>query len=339
MTKQELIRTIMGKKIDRRDFMKKAALGVAGIFIIGVKAFSNTFEKIQYNLTTNGTGFSPSALTKTRRNAQPVVRFGMFTDLHYARRTPAGDRFYKDSITKAGTAMEEFKKQPMDFIIELGDFKDQGPKPSKDETLSFLKEIEASIQSYGIPFYHVLGNHDMDSLSKSDFLSNTKNPRGADGKNYYSYKVKGIKFIVLDANYNADFSDYDKGNFNWTVANVPQHELDWLQKELEDGDGPVVVFIHQLLDNKGGLYKGLYVRNADAVNRILTGSKRVLAVIQGHHHKGCYSTQDNIHYFTMPGMITDPIPANSYAIVDIMGDGNIRINGVGNCPDKMMQKL
>jgi len=74
---------------------------------------------------------------------------------------------------------------------------------------------------YDGPVYHVLGNHDMDSISKRDFLSHTKNHGKAEGKSYYSFVYNRLKFIALDANYNEDGSDYDSGNFDWTYPVYP----------------------------------------------------------------------------------------------------------------------
>ena len=66
------------------------------------------------------------------------MKFGLLTDLHYARRNKNGSRYYEDSLQKARMAVNEFRSKDLDFIIELGDLKDQGVKPDKKETLSFL---------------------------------------------------------------------------------------------------------------------------------------------------------------------------------------------------------
>lgn len=266
------------------------------------------------------------------------IRFGLITDLHFARRERNGERYYVDSLNKLREAIAEFNRQPLDFIIELGDLKDQGIKPEAAETLSFLDEIEKELHTFKGDVYHVLGNHDMDSLTKEEFLSHTHNPSEADGKAVYSFKKKGYKFIVMDANFNADRSDYRRGNFNWEVALVPEPELQWLEKELKKGDEPVILFIHQLLDAGSGVYKGLYVRNAAEVNRLLVDSKRVAAVFQGHHHAGFYSQMEGIHYFTMPGMIVGPYPKNnSFAIVEITPEGDLLVDGFSRCRDKIMR--
>lgn len=268
------------------------------------------------------------------------VRFGMITDIHFAHRTQLNTRHYEDSKLKAELAIQEFKKHDLDFVIELGDLKDMGVQPQKEETLNFLREIEACLQTYGTPFYHVLGNHDMDNISKKEFLSNVTNPGDANGKSYYQFVKKGIKFIVLDANYNADQSDYDSGNFNWEVALIPDKEMKWLEKELQTGDEPVIVFCHQLLDSENDLYKGLFVKNAKAVNDLLVASKRVLAVFQGHHHEGSYSVQNGIHYFTLKGMIEGSLSdKNSYALVEVYPNGDILVDGFGDCSDQVLRRM
>lgn len=268
-----------------------------------------------------------------------ILTFGLITDLHYANREKSGNRFYSESLDKAKIAMKEFNSYNVDFVIELGDLKDQGEKPDKKETINFLKKIDSLLLSYGKPVYHVLGNHDMDNLSKKEFLSNINNPPGTENKSYYSFRCKGYKFIVLDGNYNLNQTDYDSGNYDWKEAIIPKHEMKWLENELNDGDEPIIVFIHQLLDNNSNLYKGLYIKNASEVNSLLAKSKRVLAVFQGHHHNGNYSYQNGIHYFTMKGMIEAKLPNNAFAVVDIMPSGDIIINGFGICQDKIMRRI
>ena len=268
------------------------------------------------------------------------VRFGIITDLHYADVESNNTRYYRDTKLKLKAALKDFEKSNLDFIIELGDLKDQNKIPDKNNTLSFLKEIEESLQSYHGEVYHVLGNHDMDSISKKEFLSNISNSGNTNGKSYYSFKKGGIKFIVLDANFNEDGSDYSMGNFNWEVALIPDNEILWLKNELKEGNEPVIIFIHQLLDNNNNLYKGLYVRNADQVNEILKESNKVLAVFQGHHHAGSYSLYNDIHYYTLKGMIEGAYPQhNSYAIIEISLNNDIILKGFGNISDKYMYSM
>jgi alkaline phosphatase len=250
-----------------------------------------------------------------QENEEVVVRFGLVTDSHYADIDTSGSRYYRDSIAKLTEAVNLFNSQGVDFIVETGDFKDQG-----------------IYQQFNGPTYHVLGNHDMDAISKTQFLTNITNTGIASDRSYYSVDIKGVHFVFLDANYNADGSDYDHGNFNWTYAIIPQTELDWLQQNLAEANGPTVVFIHQLLDGVGDVY----VKNAETVRSILEASGKVTAVFQGHHHSGSYNLINGIHYYTLKGMIEGPEPeSNSYATVEIFSD-KIIVTGYRNAISKEM---
>ena len=121
------------------------------------------------------------------RENEKRLRFGLVTDIHFAHRNVHGTRYYEQSITKLSEAIDVFNRRKLDFMIELGDLKDMGDIPERGQTLSFLDEIEAKFQTFDGPVYHVLGNHDMDSISKSEFLAHTSNYGSAKGKPYYSF--------------------------------------------------------------------------------------------------------------------------------------------------------
>jgi alkaline phosphatase len=267
-----------------------------------------------------------------------TIRFGMLTDVHYANRNNAGSRSYRQSMNNLNEAINVFNHSDLNFVIELGDFKDQGENPNREQTLSFLDEIEREYRKFNGDRYHALGNHNMDSLTKADFLAHAENSGKANGKNCYSFVQKGIKFIVLDANYNEDRSDYDRGNFDWTKAFVPDRQKVWLEQELNT-KRPAVVFVHQMLDSFAMDDKRLCIGNAPDIVEILERKNNVLAVFQGHHHAGHYSFRNGIHYFTLKGMIEGAFPENnSYAIVEIDKSLNISIDGFHNCEDKYLKK-
>ena len=277
----------------------------------------------------------PGLLARENEKRQ---RFGLVTDIHFAHRNVHGTRYYEQSITKLSEAIDVFNRRKLDFMIELGDLKDMGDIPERGQTLSFLDEIEAKFQTFDGPVYHVLGNHDMDSISKSEFLAHTSNYGSAKGKPYYSFVRNQIKFIVLDGNCNEDGSDYDSGDFDWTKAFVPAGQKEWLWQELKKDDLPVVIFIHELLDTFSGIDKELCIGNAEEIVSMLEQSGKVVAVIQGHHHAGNYSFRHGIHYFTMKGMIEGSLPENnSFAVIEIDKDLNIYIEGFYNCKNKEMK--
>ena len=81
----------------------------------------------------------------------PLVRFGVVTDLHYADLNPvdnsgvlpvAGKVYYRESLTKLKKAVAVMNARTPDFMIELGDLKDNSGGRTK--TLPYLPQEDAS---------------------------------------------------------------------------------------------------------------------------------------------------------------------------------------------------
>jgi len=252
------------------------------------------------------------------------VRFGMVADCHYADVDPGGTRFHRESLAKLSECVAVMNAEKVDFLIELGDLKDQDPSPEEQRTLSYLDRIEGVFRQFHGPRYHVLGNHDVDSLSKGQFLARVENTGIDPERTYYSFDVKGLHCVVLDADFRADGREYDRGNFRWTDARIPISELDWLSRDLGAARGFAVVFVHQLLDGTGDLY----VQNAAEVRKVLEDSGKVLAVFQGHHHPGQVRQIHGIHYYTLKALLEGHgEESNAYAIVEVQPGGDVIVTG------------
>jgi len=252
------------------------------------------------------------------------ISFGWVTDIHYALAQEKWNRFFFESDAKLAVAVELYNQLKVDFVIETGDFKDQNAVPIKEKTMLYLRHVEAILARFKGPRYHVLGNHDVDSISKSEFQSLITNTGIANSRTYYSFKKHGWRFVVLDACFRDDGEAYDRNNFKWYDTALPAFQLEWLRTELQDAAEPVVVFIHQPLDGEGDLY----VNNARAVREILEKSNKVLAVLQGHRHLGGYQCINGIHYITQKAMVDfSGSYNNSYSVVRIAAEGQINIKG------------
>ena len=269
---------------------------------------------------------------KTRKR---TARFGIVTDCHYADAEAARTRFYRESIDKLSECVDLMNTEKVDFLIELGDFKDQDRPPVEKNTLSYLQTVEKVFRKFNGPTYHVLGNHDLHSISKKQFLNRVKNTNIDSSRSYYSFDHNGMHFVVLDANCIADGADYDHGNFDWTDANIPPKELLWLRNDLASTLGPVIVFIHQLLDGKGSVY----VKNAEQIRQILESSGKVLAVFQGHHHSGSYNNIAGIHYYTLKALVEGQgVENNSYAITEVHPDNSITVAGYRKAQSMQLER-
>lgn len=253
------------------------------------------------------------------------LRFGVVTDVHYADRPPSGTRYYRLGISKLRAVVDLMNAQRLDFLIELGDFKDQDEQPSEARTLEYLRAIETVFQGFGGARYHVLGNHDMDSISKMQFQAVVTNTGIARDRTYYSFDRGGFHFVVLDANFRRDGVAYDRGNFDYKDTNVSAEQVEWLRKDLANAAGPCVVSVHQRLDESR---ESPPIGNRGVVRKILEGSGKVRLVMQGHVHAGDYQQIHGIHYYTQVASVEGDKPGDaSCTIVHLRPGGDIEITG------------
>ncbi|MCE7996075.1 MAG: hypothetical protein HEP71_29115 [Roseivirga sp.] len=267
-------------------------------------------------LKTSGAALALAALPSCVRQGSGKVRFGLVSDSHYADREESGIRFYRESAEKMKACVDVMNQEKVDFMIHLGDFKDQDPEPDEQRTMQYLRDFEAIYAEFKGPRYHVLGNHDMDSLSKSQFQSMIENTGIDEPETFYSFDKGDYHFVVLDACFNPDGSPYDHDNFQWFDANVPQEQLDWLDKDLKATEKPTIVFVHQMLEDiENGKH---HIKNFAKVRAILEESGKVSAVFQGHKHEERHKLINDIHYYTILGMVDYSGPENnSFAIVTL----------------------
>lgn len=269
--------------------------------------------------------------------AEPVVRFGIVTDIHYADHDPdkapvsvVGRRFYRESLRKFEEAVGVFNKRGLDFAIELGDFKDDSG--GRVPTLAHLERIEAAFARFNGPRYHVAGNHDFDCITAEEFFSRVPNDGVVSKTGYYSFERGGVKFIVLNACFDSSMRKYSCNN-PWNDANVPAEELDWFEKELASAKGNVIVFCHQRLENSAEPQH--IVKNASAVRDLMERSGKVRGVITGHQHRGGMRMLNGIPYYSLRALVCDSGEgANSFAEVAVYPSGNFTVTGWRNAASR-----
>ena len=277
------------------------------------------FLKTSGALLVSGVLFPSLAAENNAAGSEIQLHFGIVTDAHYADADPLGTRYYRESLAKLRECIDLMNDKRAGFLCELGDLKDQANPPTEVSTLRFLSDIEKVFREFRGTRYHVVGNHDFDSISKKQFLSVTRG-----NSTYYSFDVAGYHFAVLDACFTSKGEDYDHGRFTWTDSNIPKTQLDWLANDLSKTSYPTIAFIHQNLDGKGAVF----VKNAEDVRKILEDSGKVRAVFQGHHHPGRYRMVNGIHYYTLKALVEGSGKENNaYAVVEIHKGGDITVTG------------
>ena len=257
---------------------------------------------------------------------QPAVRFGVVTDSHYADRDPAGIRYYRESLEKMAEFTDVMNKEKVGFVIHLGDFKDEDQQRNESDTLRYLQDLEAVYARFNGPRYHVIGNHDLDSISKAQFLRSAPNTGISSGLGYYSFDKGGLHFVVLDPNFHPDGRDHNNGDFEWFESFIPQQQLDWLRADLAATRLPSVVFAHHSLYELPD--EPMHIENSEPVRKLLEDSGKVVAVFHGHCHREGYKKINGVHYTLLPAMVDHSGPENNaYAIVQGFSNGDLELTG------------
>jgi len=281
------------QSVSRREFLRLGAAAF-GTGVLGARSFGD--------------------VTSSDR----TITIGIFTDSHYADRDRRGSRYYRDSTAKLAQFVEAMNEANPSFAIVLGDYVDKGR--TLELELGYLKDIETVYRKFRGERRHVMGNHDVATFTKEQFVSGTGMPAP-----HYSFDSGPFHCVVLDANYRKDFSPYKSGNFKWTETYIPPDEQKWLEADLQGTKRKTIAFIHQTLDDEHGHHG---VKNAPDVRKLLESSGKVIAVFQGHNHRGAYRHLNGIHYFTMRAMVEGAgLENNSYALVRVSVDGQVAIKG------------
>ena len=211
------------------------------------------------------------------------IKFSVMTDLH--------TEFIHDAPERLSAFMRASKLEKCDFCIELGDF-----SPPGEIHASQKRRIKSMLDSFDLPFYHVLGNHDLDDHTKSRVLAHF----GMD-KAYYSFDAGQTHFVVLDACCffdNGEAFDYDNGNYRHVKGSapcIPQDQLDWLALDLAGTKYKSVIFSHQsLIESRSS------ISNADELRAVLSSAPHgVLAAICGHEHVDRLEKREGIYYYCL----------------------------------------
>jgi len=221
------------------------------------------------------------------------------------------------------------------MAIEMADYIDN---VSKAQDLVFLQTIDAIFKTFNGARYYSLGNHDLEELTKAEFMS----PISMSSK-YYSFDRNGLHFVVLDPMYlisGGFYIDAEDGNFlpygTKPYPYVNPDQLTWLISDLTANENlPTYVFLHYPLFERTGARK---VVNRTDVRSVLETYGNVKAVFQGHTHEMEYQRINGIHYLAFEAVVDGSYPDNNaYSIVNIYSDDIIYIEGFVNQEDVLLR--
>ena len=233
-----------------------------------------------------------------------VVRIGIVTDVHvHDTNSPAESKVMVNYAERLGAFVDAANSWSADAAIQLGDlvngaFVMGAPIGDTSRIGGMLDAALVALAELECPLYHVLGNHDLYDLSKPEALAALGLEIG-----FYSFDLNGFHFVVLDAEFNPDETDYDHV-FMRTKGLIPTAEFAWLEADLAATELPTIVCVHQPLDAEfEAIAGGPPIVNHIEVQQLLSNSGVVIAVLQGHDHENRYAEIDGIHYITFDAMV------------------------------------
>jgi 3',5'-cyclic AMP phosphodiesterase CpdA len=194
----------------------------------------------------------PTTARSAIRQLDKPVQIGLIADLHHD--------VMHDAPARLDAFLEAMAADPPDAIVQMGDFA-QAKKQNRPIVEQFQKAHPLAL--------HVIGNHDTDGGVSFDQLLEEWQMKSR----YYTKDVKGLRLIVLDGN---ERHPAHKGGY---PSHIGTEQMEWLKKQLESHQGPMLVICHQPLAGPS------CIDNAAQVQKILnTAADRIVLVINGHTH-------------------------------------------------------
>ena len=203
------------------------------------------------------------------------MAFVAFADTHIR------DTAFQPHLLENGLADIDNAETPFDALIIAGDISEFGDGPSYDVTWDVIDNSEIGKK----PVLLATGNHDI--RLAYEYQTELIMDKAEDyldieiDKPYYSYEVKGYKFVVMGS---------DEWQFEKAI--ISDEQLSFLDSELAAANGkPVFVVCHQPLKDTHGLPEvwknGDLGEDSDEVKAVLTKYKNVF-YLNGHLHDGVY---------------------------------------------------
>ena len=257
-----------------------------------------------------------AALACAAAQAGRLPAFGVVSDIQYADLDGQGPRDYRGSLQRLEGCVETLNRQPLDFVIQLGDIINGYPS-NRVAAAADVGRVLAVFNRLDAPRYHAVGNHCLsagaDAVREKLGLASF----------YYAFTApaaKGWRFVVLDGN--------DAG-----YGVLGDAQLAWFRETLAQARAAgekVVCFCHfALLKEAAGHHR---MAKPEPVLAALDDAGCAVAWIAGHDHAGGYALRKGVHHVTLRGLV-EAGGATAFARFEL-ADGRLRETGFGNEPGR-----
>lgn len=192
----------------------------------------------------------------------------------------------------AAKVMQRIADESPAFVLHLGDIATRG---GIARYWGAFDRDATPIRDKGIPFYAVIGNHELMGGSVVDGLKNyfARFPH-LDGKRWYSLRVRNLLIVALDSNFGDLTGEEIEAQNRWLEATLKKAEAD-------AGIAFVVVAGHHPPYSNAAIHGG----NSDVQSRFVARAracKKVKILFAGHVHSyERFRMEDGIMYVVSGG--------------------------------------
>jgi len=144
-------------------------------------------------------------------------------------------QFQQEIVPALRGAASDLGEQPL-FGVGCGDL--------MFDDLELFPDYERAVQQTGLPFWQVVGNHDLDFDASTD-PGSTATFRRYFGPTYYSFDRGAVHYVVLDDVFWPGSDGYGYGTDDY-IGYLDHVQLEWLRQDLDlvEAGRPVIVFTH-----------------------------------------------------------------------------------------------
>jgi hypothetical protein len=191
--------------------------------------------------------------------------------------------------------------------------------------LELYPDYERGVRELGVPFFQVVGNHDLDQSGATDVAS-TRTFQSHFGPRHYSFDRGAVHYVVLD-----DVFWHGSGYIGYLDADV----LGWLERDLAfvERGRPVIVATHipvlgsrYVREGQSSPGLGVAVTNRQALYRLLEPYRA--HVLVGHTHESEHGFEGGVHEHVAgaicgawwSGPICGDGTPNGYALYEVEGE-------------------
>lgn len=234
----------------------------------------------------------------------------LFSDPHYGPTAKGvNSQGVKRKLNELATVMAdkmiaEINRRKPSAAILLGDLIEDVLDHDADvENLSFIWNHFKKIE---VPFYSVVGNHDLRTLTREEATKIL-------GYNNLTFSVnlEGYHLVFLGLTSLIEMSSAEGGIVK--TRRMSDADLQWLENDLKNNRLPALVFLHYGLaedDMKGNWWfsenkESALLQNRKEVKTILERNQEVFAVFSGHQHWTKHIRENGIDYYLLGSLVED----------------------------------